>query len=365
MTIDLAATVSIEAITELYRGVALKLGASDEEADIYSRCFARADLRHDTQGLSLWLEWALPLAEAGGGRFGMPLRILKETPSSIVVDGSGAIGQVVTTMAMERVIALAKQTGVAIGLISGTTDTSMAANYALQALDHGCIGIATCTAGPASVAPWGGRTAAFGTNPFALVAPAGPDQPIVIDMCCATYSIGTLVNAARAGWIAPSAVVVDSEGRYSANPADIVSDLTVREPALTGAILPEGVKGSALLLMVELLAGVLTGNGVSLDQTDWSTANPPHVGAFLCVIDIAQFMPVADFAARAAAFAQVLRMMPPAAGFGAVRVPGDHASLLEAERRANGIAVSAKHWNMIGDLCARHDLPLPAATMPQ
>ncbi|WP_168694354.1 Ldh family oxidoreductase [Sphingomonas flavalba] len=355
-----AALLPFDQIERLYADVALSLGASAEEAALYSRCFATADLRHDTQGLPLWLEWALPMVEAGGARFGIPLNVTAQSAATLAVDGGGGVGQVVATRTMGRLIAMAAESGAAIGCIANGTDMAMTANYAMQALDHGYIGLAANTAGPASVAPWGGRSAAFGTNPFSLAVPSGAGAPIVIDMCCAAYSIGTLVEAGRAGLVTGAPVVAAADGSYSTDPASIISDLAAREPALLGAILPEGVRSAALLLMVELLAGLLSGNGTSRDQTDWSMVRPPRVGAFLCVIDIARFVPLARFEASVAAFADALRAMPPAEGFEAVRLPGDRAARLAAARRSAGIAVSARHWRMIEAVCARRGVALPS-----
>lgn len=356
---DHAKSVSHAQLHALYHGAAIALGADQQEANIYADCFARADLRHNTQGLSLWLEWALPIVEAGGAHFGVPLRVARATAASLLVDGTGTVGQVVVTRTMERIVDLAKESGVAIGLVADTTDCAMLGNYALQASERGCIGIATNTAGPASVAPWGGTKAVFGTNPLAMAVPAGDGPPLLIDMACASFSIGTLVEAARAGRVMDAPVVADAHGGYSRDPASIIPDLAVREPQLQGAILPEGLRGNALLLMVEILAGLLSGTGPSLDQTNCTAARPPRVGVFLCAIDVGRFVGTEDFGARLGALAHAIRAAQPGPGFTHVRLPGDRADGLEAERRRDGIAVSHKHWAMIQSVCSRYALPLP------
>ena len=120
-----------------------------------------------------------------------------ETQASLVVDGEGTIGQIVATKTMAELIAKSKKFGAAFGVISNATDIAMAANYAFLALEQDCIGIVASTAGPANVAPWGGREAVFGPDPLAVAISTDSAVPLVIDMCCATYSVGTLVEAAR------------------------------------------------------------------------------------------------------------------------------------------------------------------------
>ena len=360
MTFKPTVRIAYPALRDIYRQVACALGADDEEARIYAECFSRADLRHDTQGLPLWLEWALPLAEAGGAQFGRPLKIVRESPSGVVIDGAEGFGQIIAARTMDLVIEKAKKQGVAIGLVSSTTDMAMVGNYAMQALEHGCIGVAACTAGPATVAPWGGRDPVFGTDPLAVAIPAGDGPPIVIDMCCAAYSIGTLVQAARLGRVDDRHVVTDRDGVYLNTPAAIVSDLTMREPPLTGAILPEGVRGMSLLLLVEVLAGLLSGNGASLDQIDWSNSAPPRVGAFFCAIDISKFASLDNFEAKLRGFAEAVRAIAPAVGFEEVRLPGDRAAALADAREKAGILVSEKHWALLQSLFRRYEIPVPA-----
>lgn len=353
---DSSRRLPIQQLRSVYRSVALALGADAAEADIYADCYARADLRHDTQGLSLWLEWGLPMAEAGGGRFGVTPVVTGDTAACVRVDGQRGFGQVIATRVMSELLVKSATAGVAFATVANITEIAMAANYAMQCLEHDCIGLAMSTAGPPNVAPWGSRDALFGPNPLACAVPTASGPPLVIDMSCATYSVGTLVNAARLGKVNASATVVDASGRYRVDPASIVSDLSRREPPLTGAILPEGPKGSALLLLVEILAGLLSGAGPSAAQTQWTAASPPNVGAFLGVIRIAPFADVTRFKQQVAAYLANIMACTPAEGFAKVVFPGLRAAELERARLLDGIPVCDRHYRGLLEVCRKYSL---------
>ena len=285
--------ISAERLRSIYAALARAHNADEEEAGLFADGLLRADLRgHHTQGAGL-LPYLDELFEAGAGRFGVPVDLVREAASTALLDGHGGAGHVVAMRAMDMAIAKAKATGIGFVTVRRSADCGMAANYALQALDHEMIGIAMST-GPLLVAPWGGRDPQFCTNPLAIAVPAGREDPIVIDMATSASSMGKVVLAARDGKLLDSLQLVDSGGRYTNDPSKVILNAMDRESPMRGALLPEGAKGFGMLLMVEMLSALLSGERTwSEDQSSTvktdTRARAAYYSQTLVAIDIARF----------------------------------------------------------------------------
>ena len=127
--------------------------------------------------------------------------------------------------------------------------------------------------------PHGARKPLFGTNPIAFAAPCAGHDPIVFDMATSAMAHGDVQIAARAGQPLPEGMGVDANGEPTTEPKAILEG---------GALLPfGGHKGSALSMMVELLAAALTGGHFSW-EFDWAEhpgAKTPWTGQLIIVID--------------------------------------------------------------------------------
>ncbi len=129
------------------------------------------------------------------------------------------------------------------------------------------------------VTPAGGARRLFGTNPFAYGWPRPGGLPMVFDMATAAMARGEIMIAGREGRTLPPGAGVDSRGEPSCDPAEV----------LAGAQLPfGGYKGSAMALMVELLAGPLIGETLSVETAEEHTGGegwPPAGGEFILAAD--------------------------------------------------------------------------------
>jgi delta1-piperideine-2-carboxylate reductase len=116
------------------------------------------------------------------------------------------------------------------------------------------------------VVPHGADRPLFGTNPIAFAAPRADGEPIVFDLATSAIAHGDVQIAARKGERLPPGMGVDGLGQPTQDPKAILEG---------GALLPfGGHKGSALSMMVELLAAALTGGNFSF-EFDWKN----HPGA--------------------------------------------------------------------------------------
>jgi L-2-hydroxycarboxylate dehydrogenase (NAD+) len=337
----------------LYVRFARRHGADEAEAGTFAAGLLRADLRgHTTQGVAL-LPYIDELISGGVMAFGRPFDVVRETAGTALVDGHRGIGQVIGTRAMELAIGKAGDAGIGFVSVRGSSDFGMASTYALQALDAGRIGLSMST-GPILVAPWGGRHARFCTNPIALAVPAGDRDPIVIDMATSAYSMGAVVRAARDGLQLDRAAVVDAEGRYSDDPADVILDVMDRESRMDGALLPAGPKGFGWILLVELLAGLLSGERTwEHEPAAPADERPAYYGQTFIAIAIEHFQEPAAFAAAADRLVDALTATRPAEGFERVRLHGGDAAVEERRRREHGVPVRDEEWAMVDRLAER------------
>jgi uncharacterized oxidoreductase len=126
--------------------------------------------------------------------------------------------------------------------------------------------------------------------------------------------------------------VTDSEGFYG--------------PPRAGLLPAGGHKGTALGLIVEVLGGILSGEGAIGDRT-----GPVHNGTFLVLVEVARFLPLLDFTGQVTDLVRFVKSATPAAG-GEVLVPGEPEARSEAHRRAHGVPVEAETWRQIEEIAA-------------
>lgn len=194
------------------------------------------------------------------------------------VDAKGGFAQPALAAARGLLVDKVRSAGIAVLAIHNShhfaalwPDVEPFADEGLVALS--VVNSMTC------VVPHGARKPLFGTNPIAFAAPCADSDPIVFDMATSAIAHGDVQIAARKGQMLPEGMGVDSQGQPTCDPQKILEG---------GALLPfGGHKGSALSMMVELLAAALTGGNFSF-EFDWSQhpgAKTPWTGQLLIVID--------------------------------------------------------------------------------
>ena len=135
---------------------------------------------------------------------------------------------------------------------------------------------------PAAMAPWGGKRALFGTDPIAFACPLPDHAPIVVDMSLSKVARGHILAAIQKGEPIPEGWALDADGKPT----------TDAKAALAGTMVPLGdAKGTALALMVELLAAGLTGANFAHEASSFLDAEgpPPGTGQLIIAIDASAF----------------------------------------------------------------------------
>jgi (2R)-3-sulfolactate dehydrogenase (NADP+) len=179
---------------------------------------------------------------------------------------------------------------------------------------------------PAAIAPFGGSTPIFGTNPIAFAAPRHSNHPLVIDLSLSQVARGKVMVAAKEGQSIPEGWGLDQDGQPTTDPKAV----------LQGSMLPMGgAKGAALVLLVEILAAALGGAHFGFEASSFFDAEgePPAVGQTLLCIDPKLFSG-GGFSNRLEVLLEQILMQE------GTRLPGTKRLTLRERSATEGIAVS-------------------------
>ena len=276
------------------------------------------------------------------------VRIVREGPSSLVIDAGNTLGATVGKFAMEACIQRAGETGCCFATVRASNHFGAAGYYARMASDRDMIGF-VCTNLTGKIAPWGSVEPFLGTNPIAVAAPSG-GLPVVLDMTPTTVALGKLILAQKLGQSIPLGWALDKDGNPTTDPA------RGRE----GSLLPiGGPKGSGLALVVDILCGVLSGAGYGPHLHDLYTMDAPQgIGHFVGAIDIAHFLEVDRFKETLSAMIAEIKGLRKAEGVREIWIPGER-SLRQGERsRREGIELPEPVYEELAALGAARGLSL-------
>lgn len=311
----------------------------DDHAKITAEILTAASLRGvDTHGVGNVVGYTQAI-ENGVYTIPQSVAIVTESATTALLDCGNGLGFVAAHRAMELSIAKAKQHGVGMVSVRNGHHIGMAGYYPMMAVAQDMIGM-TVTNASRSMRPAQGAHPRLGTNPIAFGAPAGKERPFLLDMATTTVASGKLGLARRLGVPIPAGWVVDSEGAPITEPPAQRSEAWSQNP-LGNSVEQGGHKGYGLAVMVDILAGVLSGGGFSAQLGGGENM------AWTMAVDIAAFRPVAEFKAMMDAMIQELHATPPEPGADRVLVAGDPEFDAEAERSERGIPLHKTQYEAI------------------
>ncbi|MDQ7777093.1 Ldh family oxidoreductase [Paracoccus aminovorans] len=198
-------------------------------------------------------------------------------PAVLRIDAAHGFAYPALDLAVEQLPAIAREMGIAAASIHRSHHCGAVGLVVERLAEQGLAALLFANT-PAAIAPWGGTAALFGTNPIAFACPRPQGAPIVIDMSLSKVARGNIMAAKQKGTPIPEGWALDAEGRPTTDPV----------AALAGTMLPLGdAKGTALALMVELLAAGLTGAQYAADASSFldDQGGPPATGQLLIALD--------------------------------------------------------------------------------
>jgi ureidoglycolate dehydrogenase (NAD+) len=304
-------------------------GTRATDAEMIADALIAADLRGVHSHGSLRIGIYIDRLRSGSINPRAELATVRDTGAVVVADAQAGPGIAMAARAMDLAIARAQAHGIAAVSVRNSNHCGMLAYFAMRALPAGAVGIAA-TNGDSLVAPWGARARFLGTNPFAVAVPAQEEPPVVVDMATSVVAHARIKSAFDRGESIPAGWAVDSEGRATTDAA----------LALAGALLPFGAfKGSALSILVDLLAGILPGgrSGPEIVPLYQRLAEPQGVGHLLVALNVAAFDSLDAFTRRVDELVRRIRALPPAEGAPRALLPGEPEHRRAQEYQARGI----------------------------
>jgi len=333
MTPEKTIILSADALRSAAENIFAAAGLSPDHAEIVADSLVEADLRGVHSHGTMRITQYLPQIAARAINPTPDIRAIQESGGTALIDGDAGMGQVTSTLAMQKAIAKASEFGIGSVGVRNSSHFGAASYYAEMALEHEMIGFASTNCGPSLPAP-GGAQRVVGNNPLAYALPAGDYPPIVLDMATSVVAGGKLILAANAGQKIPFGWALDADG----NPTD--------DPMLAlteGLFVPVGgPKGYGLAIALDLLCGMLTGAdyGPHLGEQDDPTRSE-NAGHFFMAIRIDRFVPANEFKARTDQMIREIRASKRAAGTERIYLPGEIEWERKQLRLAEGIPMPA------------------------
>ena len=336
-----------------------KVGVAQADAATVADVLVAADLRGiESHGVGRLESYYVNRIRKGKLEAKPTVEVIRETPSSLLLDAGNGLGHPVAKRAMLATIEKAKAGGAAFAAVRNSNHYGIAGYYAMLALEHDMIGISS-TNTVRYGAPTFGRDMMLGTNPFAYAIPAAKEPAFVLDFATTTVPRGKLEvyqrkeKALNPGW------AIDESGFPTVDPAT----------ALKGALLPlggfgidnGGHKGYGLGLLADILCGVLSGGAFGNDlPLPSSGPQPGKISHFFGAFRIDGFRDPADFKADMDRELRAFKDSEKAPGQDRIYVAGEIEHEKSLYNREHGVPVHIKVWDglerMAGELGIAFDL---------
>ncbi|MEM8732129.1 MAG: Ldh family oxidoreductase [Pseudomonadota bacterium] len=250
--------------------------------------------------------------------------LVASDPAALHVDAGDGFAYPALDLAVAEVSKAAAELGCATVSVTRSHHCGALSVQVARIAEKGLVGLMVANS-PAAMAPWGAHAPLFGTNPIAFAAPRSNGDPLVIDLSLSRVARGKVMHAKKTGQTIPEGWALDASGQPTTDP----------DAALAGSMIPIGeAKGSALALIVEILAAVLAGANASADVNSFFTPDGPPSGAgqFLMAL---RPQDSEGFTRRLEAVLGAIDALDGA------RLPGARRASSLAEAQVNGIAVPA------------------------
>lgn len=241
--------------------VLISSGIIEEDARIISDVLIEADkLGIDSHGIGRLKSIYYDRIKDGIVNPVTKINVLKDTPTTAVLDANNGMGHVVSYKAMNMAIDKAKQYGMGMCAVTNSSHFGIAGYYANMATKNGMIGIVGTNARP-SVAPTFGVENMLGTNPLTLGVPTDEEFDFMLDCATCITQRGKIEKYEREGKDTPPGLVIDDTGNALTDTPKILDDLVKGKAALTplGGIGEDtaGYKGYGYSVFVEILSAAL------------------------------------------------------------------------------------------------------------
>lgn len=330
-------------MTDVFIGV----GVPKEDARICADVLITADKKGiDSHGIGRLKPIYYDRIKAGIQEPVTKMEVIKESPTTAVIDGHNGMGHVISYYATQMAIEKAATYGMGMVAVRNSTHYGIAGYYALMAVEKGMIGITGTNARP-SIAPTFGVENMLGTNPLTFGIPTDEEFPFMLDCATSVSQRGKIEVYNREGREIPPGWVIDENGKTRTDTEQILIDLVKGKAALTplGGLGEEqgGYKGYGYATVVEILSAALQ-QGAFLKALSGYNENgqmqPYQLGHFFIAIQVEAFTDLDLFKKTTGDILRQLRASRLSPDAEKIYTPGEKEHLAWLERKDRGVPVN-------------------------
>ncbi len=354
--------IKFEVLREFLVKVMVKAGIPEEDAKIIGDVLLQADkFGIDSHGVNRLKSIYLDRIRDGILNPVTNTEIIRESPTTAVIDGHNGMGHVIAYKSMKLAIEKAGKFGMGMVVVRNSTHYGIAGYYSLMAVRENMIGITGTNARP-SIAPTFGVENMLGTNPLTFGMPSDEPFPFLLDCATSITQRGKIELYARIGKDLPKGWVIDGNGESKTDSQEVLKDLISGNAALTplGGAGEEtgGYKGYGYATVVEILSSALQ-QGAYLKMLmgfrDGKKA-PYSLGHFFIAMDISAFTDPEDFKKTTGNILRELRASRKTPGQSRIYTAGEKEYYTSVERKDKGVPFTKELIEEFRGLCINYDL---------
>ena len=337
---------TVSDLIEFIARVLTNVGLPSADARVVAQLMAEADARGaDGHGIFRLPQYVRRI-QSGGINTRPRIHTIQDHPATALLDGDNAMGHLVMSRAAEIAIQKAKNSGVAWVGARNSNHAGPASLYARMPLAHDMVGLYIAVGSANHLPPWGGIAMLLSTNPIAIAVPGVNGREITLDMATTNAAYGKVKIKAQRNETMPEGWMMDRQGNALTDP----------KRADEGFLLPiGGPKGYGLALMFGLLAGTLNGAAFGNDVIDFNRdfSTVTNTGHLIVAVNIAAFADVPAFKEKVDGIWELMKSSPLLPGFDEIRLPGERAAKIYADRASNGVPLTPELQNTLDQLADR------------
>jgi LDH2 family malate/lactate/ureidoglycolate dehydrogenase len=345
MPTDASVSVPVGTLTSFMIEALVKMGVPQDDARIVAEILLAADLcgvrSHGIAHLRMYqkrikMRLQLPVTHWS---------IVRETPTTALVDGGNGMGMVVGFHAMKIAIEKAREQGIGAVAVRNSSHYGIAGYYTRMAARDGMVGMSFTNAHP-SIAPTFGTEPMLGTNPIAFSAPTDEEFPFTFDAATSIAPRGKIEVAARAGKPIPAGWVLREDGSLPTDATHLIEEMNRNEAALLplggSGELMGGHKGYGLATMVEIFSAAFQEGAFLSELHDTDKDGKPHflsIGHFFLAVNVEHFVPLGSFRKTVGSIVRELRASRKVPGEERIYTAGEKAHRTAARVMAEGVEI--------------------------
>lgn len=319
--------VDYQKLEEFCRDIFMAKGLNAADARVVADSLVDADLRNVISHGVVRVGNYVDRLNHGGALAKPEIKVLKETPVSLLVDGGDGLGAVVSEYTVQKLREKAETSGMAFGVVIRSNHFGAAARWAIELAGDDMVAMAGSNVEPL-ICVTGGASKGIGNNPFTYAFPTGKYGTVCYDVACSVMAGGKMFEYRRENKTLPDGAFLDKDGKPTNNPHE------------ASLMMPfGGHKGYGLAVVVEMFSSVLGGGcfGYEMGSQYGKLDSPNHIAHYFMVMRVDLFRKLDEYRASADGFVEYLHSLPRAEGVDHLYFPGEIEQSFKAKRMTEGL----------------------------